>query len=199
MRRALRMTEETYTKLRVLLGVELAVRQQRRLVVLRTVFSLIWVSLCSCERSTFYATYEDGLRHEGEVLCPPEVAIVHTSHEDVREEDADVLVNLEPEGVEQAVRADEVPVKAPREEAHALVVAGAAKDVAEDGARVVGEAEDRNASEKREDPCGRTASVTPRRWHGQTMDPHCGMISQTNMTRKTVQKRRTRFEVIWLS
>ena len=40
MRRALRMTEETYTKLRVLLGVELAVRQQRRLVVLRTVFGL---------------------------------------------------------------------------------------------------------------------------------------------------------------
>ena len=34
------MTEETYTKLRVLLGVELAVRQQRRLVVLRTVFGL---------------------------------------------------------------------------------------------------------------------------------------------------------------
>ena len=152
MRRALRMTEETYTKLRVLLGVELAVRQQRRLVVLRTVFSLIWVNLCSCERSTFYATYEDGLGHEGEVLCPPEVAIVHTSHEDVREENADVLVNLEPDRVEQTVAADQIPVEAPREQTHALVVRRATEDVPEHGAVVIRQAEDRDTSEQREYP-----------------------------------------------
>ena len=147
-----RIHKKTYTELLILGGIELAVREESGLVVLRTVFSLIWVSLCSCERSTFYATYEDGLRHEGEVLCPPEVAIVHTSHEDVREEDADVLVNLEPEGVEQAVRADEVPVEAPGQEAHALVVTRATEDVAEHGAGVVREAEDRNAGEERENP-----------------------------------------------
>ena len=100
-------------------------------------------------------TYKDGLRHEGEVLCPPEVAIVHTSHEDVREEDDDVLVNLEPEGVEQAVRADEVPVKAPRKQAHSFVVASSTEDIAEDGAVVVGKAEDGDAGKQGEHPLQR--------------------------------------------
>lgn len=97
--------------------------------------------------------YEDGLRHEGEVLSPPEVAVVYTSHEDVREEDTDVLVDLQPNRVEHAVTADQVPVEAPRKQTHALVVAGAAEDVPEHLAVVVGQAEDRNTGEQREDPC----------------------------------------------
>ena len=58
--------------------------------------------------------HENSLTHEGEVLGPPEVAVVNTSHKYVREEDADVLVELEPKGVVQAFTTDQVPVEAPR-------------------------------------------------------------------------------------
>ena len=97
-------------------------------------------------------TYKDSLAHERERLRLPEVAVVDTRHEDVGEEDTDVLVDLEPERVEQAVGADKVPVEAPREETHALVVARPSKDVVEDGAVVVDEAEDGETSEEREYP-----------------------------------------------
>ena len=99
------------------------------------------------------STYKDSLTHEREVFRPPEVAVVDASHEDVREEDADILVNLEPQRTEETVAADEVPVEAPREQAHALIVAGATKDVPEDRAVVVGETEDRDTGKEGEDPC----------------------------------------------
>ncbi len=143
--------EERGAKLRVLGGVELAVRQKCSLVVLGTIGSLyaivseIYIK-CGC------ATHKDGLRHEGEVLGAPQVAVVDTGHEDVREEDSYVLVNLKPERVEQTVAADQVPVEAPREQTHALVVGRATEDVSEHGAVVIGQAEDRNAGEQGEHP-----------------------------------------------
>ena len=92
------------------------------------------------------------MRHEGEILRPPKVAIVDAGHQNIRQEDTDILVDLEPERAVQAGRADEVPVEAPGQEAHALVVTRATEDVAEHGAGVVREAEDRNAGEERENP-----------------------------------------------
>ena len=60
-------------------------------------------------------THEDRLAHEREILSTPDVAVVDTSHQDVGEADTDVLIDLEPKGVEQAVTADKVPVETPRE------------------------------------------------------------------------------------
>lgn len=100
------------------------------------------------------STYKDSLTHERELLRVPEVAVVHRAHEDVREHDADVLVELQPERRPQAGAADEVPVEAEREEAHALVIARAAKHVAHDGRVVVREAEDGEPGENGEYPCG---------------------------------------------
>ena len=97
-------------------------------------------------------THEDRLAHEGEVLRPPEVAVIDASHKNIRKADANVLVDLEPDRAEQAAATNQVPVEAPREEAHALVVARPSKDVAEDGAVVVDEAEDGEAGEEREYP-----------------------------------------------
>ena len=100
--------------------------------------------------------HEDSLTHKREVLCPPEVAVVHASHQDVSEEDADILVDLEPDRVEQAAATDQVPVEAPREQPHALVVACAAEDVSEHDAVVVREAENRHAGEDGKYPYGRS-------------------------------------------
>ena len=85
--------------------------------------------------------YENSLTHEREVFRPPEVAVVHASHQDVREEDTDVLVDLEPDRAEQAAATDQVPVEAPRQETHALIVAGATENIAKHRASVVGQAE----------------------------------------------------------
>lgn len=101
-----------------------------------------------------HETYEDSLAHEREILRSPEVTVVNTGHQDVREEDTDVLVDLEPDGVEQTAAANQVPVEAPREQPHALIIACATEDVAEHDAVIVGEAEDRHPSEDREYPCG---------------------------------------------
>ena len=97
-------------------------------------------------------THEDRLAHEWELLPVPEVAVVDSAHQDVGEDDADVLVDLEPDRVVQAARADEVPVERPRQQAHALVVARATEDVAEHQALVVREAENGNTGEEREYP-----------------------------------------------
>ena len=97
-------------------------------------------------------TYKDGLRHEGEVLGAPQVAVVDRGHKDVGKEDTDGLVNLEPDLVEQTVAADQVPIEAPREQTHALVVRRATEDVPEHGAVVIRQAEDRDTSEQREYP-----------------------------------------------
>ena len=59
---------------------------------------------------------------------------------------------MRPQRVVQARRADEVPVEAEREEAHALVVVRPAKDVAHGVVRLVDEAEDAHAGEEGEDP-----------------------------------------------
>ena len=53
----------------------------------------------SRREAAWRSTYKDSLTHEREVFRPPEVAVVDASHEDVREEDTDVLVDLEPDGV----------------------------------------------------------------------------------------------------
>ena len=71
------------------------------------------------------------------MLCIPQVAVVHSRHQNVGEQDTDVLVELEPEGRPEAGTADEVPVEAPREKAHALVVTASTEDVAENKVRVI--------------------------------------------------------------
>ena len=92
------------------------------------------------------------MRHEREGLGVPQVTVVNTGHEDVGQEDTDVLVDLEPDRVVQAWRTNQVPVEAPREETHALVVASATEDVAEHLVGVVGQTENRNTSQDGEDP-----------------------------------------------
>ena len=58
-------------------------------------------------------THKDGLRHEREGLGVPQVTVVNTGHEDVGQEDTDVLVDLEPDWAKQTAAADQVPVEAP--------------------------------------------------------------------------------------
>ena len=58
-------------------------------------------------------TYKNGLAHERESLGVPEIAIVDSTHEDVGEDNAYILVDLQPNGVVQTAGADEVPVEAP--------------------------------------------------------------------------------------
>ena len=97
-------------------------------------------------------TYKDGLRHEGEVLGAPQVAVVDRGHKDVSEEDTDVLVNLEPDRIVETRRANEIPVETPGQESHALVVTCTAENIAEHGTRVICEAENRDSCQKRENP-----------------------------------------------
>lgn len=97
-------------------------------------------------------TDENSLAHEGEVLRVPQVTVVHARHEDVGEEDTNILVNLEPDRVEQAVTRDQVPVEAPRQETHALIVASTTEDVSDDRAVVVRQTEDGNTGEQGENP-----------------------------------------------
>ena len=105
----------TYAKLSIFLRVELAVRQKPSLVVLRAILGLEMAVSGAQMMSEIEHTHEDRLAHEREVLSTPEVAVVDTSHQYVSEEDTDVLVDLEPEGTEQTVAADKVPVEGPRE------------------------------------------------------------------------------------
>lgn len=125
----------THPELRVLRGVESSVCEERGLVVLRAVGR------------------EDRLTHERVLLRIPDVAVVNARHEDVREEDADVLVDLEPDGVVEPHATDQVPIEAQREKAHALIVTRAAENVPDDGAVVVRQAEDGDTRQNREDPC----------------------------------------------
>ncbi len=142
----------TYPKLRVLLCVELAVRKESRLVVLGSIRGLRNTELDMKDSYLTGDTYKDSLAHEWEGLSVPEVAVVHRAHEDISQDDTDILVDLEPQRVEQAVRTDEIPVKGPGKESHALVVARTSEDVAEHRAVVVGQAEDRDTGEQGEDP-----------------------------------------------
>lgn len=48
-------------------------------------------------------TYKNSLAHEREVFGVPQVPIVDSTHQYVGEEDTDVLVDLEPEGVVETV------------------------------------------------------------------------------------------------
>lgn len=100
-------------------------------------------------------THENCLAHERELLRVPDVPVVNGAHQDVGQDDTNILVDLEPDGAVQTRRADEIPVERPRQQAHALIVARAAENVAEHQAVVVREAEDRDSGEQWEDPCAR--------------------------------------------
>ena len=67
-------------------------------------------------------TYKNGLTHERELLCIPQVSIIHGAHQDIGEEDTDILVNLQPKRVVEAIGTDKVPVEAPTEQSHSLIV-----------------------------------------------------------------------------
>lgn len=94
------------------------------------------------------------------MLRIPQVSIVDRAHEDVGQQNTNILVDLEPDRVVQALRADQVPIEAPREEAHPFVVASSAEDVAEHGAAVVRKAKDRHTRQKWEDPCWAKVGVS---------------------------------------
>ena len=104
-------------------------------------------------------TYEDRLAHERELLRIPEVAVVDSTHQDICEDDTNVLVELQPERRVQAAGSDEVPVEGPGQQAHALVVASATEHIAEDGAVIVGQTEDRHTGKYRENPCDTTTTT----------------------------------------
>ena len=90
------------------------------LPLVRSAVWLYWLPFWSCTKElavcsikVHQTTHEDGLAHEGELLRVPEIAVVDGAHEDVREDDADVLVDLQPDWVVQAPGADQVPVETP--------------------------------------------------------------------------------------
>lgn len=98
----------------VLHGIEFAVGQKRSLVVLRPVLGLC-TSKCEQHASAVVLpirTHEDSLTHERELLRLPQVAVVHRGHEDIREDNTDILVQLQPERRPQAGATDQVPVQA---------------------------------------------------------------------------------------
>lgn len=92
------------------------------------------------------------MTHKWELLSIPDVAVIYGAHKDIGQDDTDILIDLKPDGIVEAGRADEIPVEAPRQQAHALIVARATEDVAEDRACVIREAENRNTREKWEYP-----------------------------------------------
>ena len=96
-------------------------------------------------------THEDRLAHKRELLPLPHIPIIQSRHQDIREHDPDILVDLQPYRRVHARRGDVVPVEAPFEEPETFVVGRAAEDVAHDAAGVVGEADDGDAGEEGED------------------------------------------------
>lgn len=50
------------------------------------------------ERISLTIAIEQSLRHEGEVLAAPDVAVIHRTHEDVGKANSDILVDLGPVG-----------------------------------------------------------------------------------------------------
>ena len=64
------------------------------------------------------------------------------------------LVQLHLQGQVQTVGTDVVPVETPAEQTHTLVVASTSKDVSEEGAGVVDEADDGDSRHEGEDPLG---------------------------------------------
>ena len=92
------------------------------------------------------------MAHERELLGVPEISIIYGTHKDIREDDTNILIDLQPQRVVKAGRSDQVPVQTPREKTHALIVTRTAEYVAEDGVVVVGQTEDRETGKQGEYP-----------------------------------------------
>ena len=87
-------------------------------------------------------THKDRLAHKRELPPLPHIPIIQPRHQDIREHDPDILVDLQPDRRVHARGGDVVPVEAPFEQPEALVVGRAAEDVAHDAAAIVGETDD---------------------------------------------------------
>lgn len=99
-RHAPQTIKTTYTNLLILLRIELAVGENRTLVVLVACTDEKGRELQFQESSVAGISrtvgIEQGLRHEGEVLATPDVPVIHRSHKDIGKANSNILVKLRP-------------------------------------------------------------------------------------------------------
>lgn len=81
---------------------------------------------------------EEVLRHEGEVLGPPEVEIVSAQGQPDAAHVSDELVDERVERQDERVHGDVLPVHTPAQEAQALVSVGTAKELPDNGSATPG-------------------------------------------------------------